>query len=65
MRTPFITIAILLLPASVGFSAKDSCFDCHSGMDGMSTVFEDDVHYKFGIGCAGCHGGDPKESVPS
>jgi predicted CXXCH cytochrome family protein len=27
----------------------------------MSIVFKDDIHYKYGIGCADCHGGDPRE----
>ena len=65
MRTHLITIAIFLRSASVAFGARDSCFECHSGMEGMSIVFKDDAHCKFGISCADCHGGDPKESVPS
>ena len=60
----FIT-AILLIAACTAFGAKDSCFECHSVMEGTSIVFKDDVHYEFGISCADCHGGDPKESVLS
>ena len=27
----------------------------------MSIVYEDDVHYKYGVSCTDCHGGDPKQ----
>jgi hypothetical protein len=38
---------------------KDSCFECHEVQEGMSIVFKDDIHYKYGVSCADCHGGDP------
>ncbi len=41
---------------------KDSCFECHSTIEGTSVVFKDDVHYHHAISCADCHGGDPKEN---
>ena len=40
---------------------KDSCFECHSVIEGTSVIFKDDVHYRHAISCADCHGGDPKE----
>jgi len=40
---------------------KDSCFDCHLVMEGMSLVFTNDIHYDKKISCATCHGGDPTE----
>jgi predicted CXXCH cytochrome family protein len=49
------------LTASGTWAAKDSCFECHSVEEGMSIVFQDDIHYKNGISCADCHGGDPNE----
>jgi len=42
-------------------AVKDSCFDCHSVVEGTSVVYKEDVHYHNGISCADCHGGDPKE----
>jgi predicted CXXCH cytochrome family protein len=56
-----IPVLLIVLAASVAGAAKDSCFECHSVQEGMSLVFKDDIHYKYGISCADCHGGDPKE----
>ena len=54
-------VVLIALSASVAWAAKDSCFECHSVQEGMSIVYKDDIHYKYGISCADCHGGDPKE----
>ena len=55
-----LSAAGLLLALSAGaHAAKDSCFECHSVMEGMSIRFRDDVHYRNGLSCADCHGGDP------
>ena len=62
MRTSFY-IAILLLAASAAFAAKDSCFECHSVMEGKSIIFKDDVHYKYGLSCDYCHGGDRNDDT--
>jgi predicted CXXCH cytochrome family protein len=59
MKTLIRTAALIALAAGPAFSAKDSCFDCHSVMEGMSIPFKNDIHYKNGISCADCHGGDP------
>ena len=40
---------------------KDSCFECHLVMEGMSLKFTNDFHFRQGISCATCHGGDPSE----
>ena len=61
MKLRLLTIALIPLLASAAQAAKDSCFDCHSVMEGTSVVFKDDVHYHNTISCADCHGGDPKE----
>jgi predicted CXXCH cytochrome family protein len=58
IRTPFLPVLLACLTASGAWAAKDSCFECHSVQEGMSVVFKDDVHYKHGISCADCHGGD-------
>lgn len=53
-------IAVLMLTFLTGaLRAKDCCFDCHSVMEGTSIPFQSDIHYKNGISCADCHGGDP------
>ena len=59
MKILIRTAALIVLAAGPGFSAKDSCFECHSVMEGMSIPFQSDIHYKNGISCADCHGGDP------
>jgi predicted CXXCH cytochrome family protein len=60
-RTPALPLLLISLTATGTWAAKDSCFECHSVEEGMSLVFKDDIHYKFGISCADCHGGDPQE----
>jgi hypothetical protein len=38
----------------------DKCLSCHSdiGSD-EAAAYQHDIHYKAGVTCAGCHGGDP------
>jgi len=54
-------VLLISLAASGAWAAKDSCFECHSVQEGMSIIFKDDIHYKNGISCADCHGGDANE----
>jgi predicted CXXCH cytochrome family protein len=61
MRIHSVAVLLIVLAASAAWAAKDSCFECHSVQEGMSLVYKDDIHYKYGISCADCHGGDPKE----
>jgi predicted CXXCH cytochrome family protein len=61
VRTNSLSVLLLLLAALVAWAAKDSCFECHMVQKGPSPIFKDDVHYKYGISCANCHGGDPNE----
>ncbi len=56
-----LPVLLISLAASGAWAAKDSCFECHSVQEGMSIVFKDDIHYKYGISCADCHGGDRNE----
>jgi hypothetical protein len=48
-----------------GVRAKDSCFDCHAVQEGTSVPFKSDIHYKNGISCADCHGGDRTTDDPN
>lgn len=48
--------------------AKDSCRECHAGLDGPlqapAAAFAGDIHARRGFGCADCHGGDPTQEDP-
>ena len=52
---------MLLLSGAASAADKDTCFECHTIMEGMSEVFKDDVHFHNQQSCNACHGGDPKE----
>ncbi len=62
MKTPLLLFALIILLDRGVCAGKDSCFDCHRVMEGMSLKFVNDIHYTNGISCAKCHGGDPNES---
>ncbi len=57
-----ILIGLLMLVGCRVWASTDSCFDCHRVMEGMSLKFTNDIHFAKAISCAGCHGGDPRES---
>jgi len=60
MKTCSLALLPILLLVSGAWAAEDSCFECHMVQKGPSPIFEDDVHYKYGLSCVDCHGGDPK-----
>jgi hypothetical protein len=39
---------------------KDGCYNCHKDAvgDKPTSLYSEDVHFKLGISCADCHGGD-------
>ena len=53
--------ALSLILFLSGAAGKDTCFECHSVIEGTSEVFKDDVHYQNGQSCDACHGGDSQE----
>ena len=70
-----LVLAVAVLLASVGAASAatapappaDSCGPCHveTGDDRLMRpvkAFGDDIHRKKGLGCASCHGGDPREA---
>lgn len=59
----------LVLSLTMGGTAQDknsSCIDCHISADWVSDTtmaaefLSGDIHNSRGVGCEGCHGGDPK-----
>ncbi len=41
-------------------AAEDQCLKCHETIgDNPSSLFKHDVHFRKGISCADCHGGNP------
>jgi len=49
-------------------AAADSCLECHSVLEGKlqapAKAFANDIHARFGFGCADCHGGNRNETDP-
>jgi predicted CXXCH cytochrome family protein len=43
-------------------ASKDQCLICHSEVVGgaPAKLFKNDIHYKIGLSCADCHGGNSK-----
>ena len=77
IKTKNIIIPALLLSAIILFpqlskeqdsQSNDMCIECHSILDGKykapADMFKSDIHYRKGITCASCHGGNPKEEDP-
>ena len=62
MKTPRLLVALITVLGLGACAGKDSCFDCHRVMEGMSLKFVNDIHFTNSISCANCHGGDPNES---
>ena len=61
---------LLLLGAPAARAAKDSCVDCHRGLDAPrlkapAVGFAHDIHAERDLTCAACHGGDPADPEPS
>ena len=55
-----IVLSFALITFSALASADDQCLTCHETIgDNPSTLFKHDIHYKKGISCADCHGGNP------
>jgi hypothetical protein len=62
--------ACFLIASSLALASKvtsqdlpgGKCLECHSTLDdGVAALWQDDVHAHAGIGCDGCHGGDPTQ----
>ncbi|RPI24044.1 MAG: hypothetical protein EHM61_18200 [Acidobacteria bacterium] len=43
--------------------SANSCVECHTGLDeGLAHKMQGDIHVEKGLGCVGCHGGDPSQA---
>lgn len=63
MRTLHLTILYLLLAGSsfIFSAADDQCFVCHEALGGKEVeLYKNDIHFKKGVSCSGCHGGSSK-----
>ncbi len=58
----FGCVAASILFFSVNLVADDQCVSCHTNVvgDKPSELFKHDIHFKKGISCADCHGGNSK-----
>ena len=53
------SLILILLSGERLAYADDQCLTCHEALgDKPSALFKNDIHFKKGISCAGCHGGD-------
>ncbi len=65
MNRIFLMLLLFVSLSSInvtGQAAKnDQCFICHEAIgDKTAQLYPKDVHFKKGISCAGCHGGDSR-----
>ncbi len=55
-----IVILLTLVMFNRLSAADDQCLKCHETIgDNPSALFKHDIHFKRGISCADCHGGNP------
>lgn len=65
----FILVAIIFSSGkpiiAQEIQSNDQCFNCHAQLDGRvkapADMFKNDIHFRKGVTCASCHGGDSKE----
>jgi predicted CXXCH cytochrome family protein len=55
----FILLIMLSFSLHTNPQSKDECYNCHEALgDRPSELFKNDIHFKKGISCASCHGGN-------
>jgi predicted CXXCH cytochrome family protein len=62
LKNFWVPLAMLVVVVQSGIAqTKDQCITCHETVgDQPTTLFQNDVHYKKGLSCADCHGGNRK-----
>ena len=60
MRRFIVLILSLFISVSALSQTGDGCYNCHKDAvgDKATELYPGDVHFKLGISCADCHGGD-------
>lgn len=67
IKNAIAVLAVLLVVPGFarGQTPQSSCVTCHSALPDKlgqpAQLFSSDVHHDEGLGCADCHGGDPKD----
>jgi predicted CXXCH cytochrome family protein len=68
-RLLLILLFVTLLFDLAAGQKKDSCIECHSGMEGTlgdpAQLFKNDIHQTRGLSCVDCHGGDATQDDPT
>jgi len=55
----FLLLIIFFGIYSNASATEDQCFVCHESIGGAEVeLYKKDIHFKKGISCSGCHGGD-------
>ena len=61
----FATVLLIVAAWSVVAQEKNSCIECHVGLEGKmgdpARSIKDDVHLSRALSCNDCHGGDPSQ----
>jgi hypothetical protein len=61
-------VAMLAAAHAADTESENTCLKCHlllaDQLQAPAAAFKSDVHNQSGLGCAGCHGGDPKADQP-
>lgn len=62
----FMIFLVMTFAVNGESAGKDSCIECHKVLEGKAKepaeMIEIDVHFKRGLSCADCHGGDPTKN---
>jgi predicted CXXCH cytochrome family protein len=60
-KLKLLIIFLLLFLIQSTYAGGDECLNCHQELgDNPSKLFVEDVHYKAGLSCQSCHGGNNK-----
>ncbi|MBU2493122.1 MAG: cytochrome c3 family protein [Bacteroidetes bacterium] len=62
MKATIIFIIVFIIHSNLfAQETRDQCYNCHSALgDKASSGYSNDIHFKKGISCASCHGGNSK-----
>ena len=61
----YLFLIPLNLRSQDDLTTADQCYNCHAQLDGRvktpADMYRNDIHFRRGIACSSCHGGDSKE----